>query len=231
MNNQILLVDDDLSLVEIITSYLTNEGYQVDSCHDGETAITMVTQKNYDIILLDIMLPTISGLHVLKVLKPQINVPIILLTAKDGVSDEILGLETGAFDYICKPFDLKILCARVRSAISSFSSSQKIESDLLTFEELTIFQDEKKVVLNNVNLSLTKSEYKILVELTKHISVLLSKEYLHGVISNKPMSTYDRSIDTHIKNLRKKIKSTDMKKGFSIKTVYGHGYILKYDDE
>lgn len=232
MNKRILLVDDDVTLVDILKTFLTKEGFDIDFCHDGETAITLVNRHDYDVILLDIMLPSISGLHVLQVLKPDTQTPIIMLTAKGDVEDEIIGLDTGAFDYISKPFDLRILKARIIAAINhSMQQVQSIVVDDITFESLELKTSIRKAYLNENELELTKSEYQILLMLIKNISIAVSKEDLFQTYNKVPYPENDRSVDTHIKNLRRKIKQLDASRNFDVKSIYGFGYMLEYHEQ
>lgn len=233
MNNSILLIDDDVALTEAMASFLMDEGYQVDSCHDGETAVSMTLDDKYSLIILDLMLPTIDGHHVLKVIKSQCDTPIIMLTGSDKTADEIQSLDKGADDHLCKPCDLRVLLARIRACIARHNRQapeQEVVEEITSFESLKVDTHKRTLNLHNEEVSLTNSEHLLFQELLQNIDKGVAKSDIHQKITGNPITELDRTVDTHIKNLRRKLKSIDKKNHFLIKTIHGFGYCLEYHD-
>lgn len=221
----ILVVDDEIKIVEVISLYLKNEGYEVVFATNGREAIDKYKSNDIDLIILDLMLPDISGEDVCKEIREISDVPIVMLTAKTDESSVLNGYSLGSDDYITKPFSPKQLVAKVNAL---FKRVIKIESRKISFnDDLIIDIKSSEVTKNNNLVSLTPSEYKILTILAKHPQQVFTREELLDYIIGENDYVYDRIIDSHIKNLRAKIES-DSKNPRYIKTVRSLGY--KFDD-
>ena len=225
VRKKILVVDDEVKIVEVISAYLKNEGYEVVFATNGREAIDKYKSNDIDLIILDLMLPDISGEDVCKEIREISDVPIIMLTAKTGEDSVLNGYSLGSDDYITKPFSPRQLVAKVNAL---FKRITKPESTKMYFnDELIIDIKSSEVIKNNEIVSLTPSEYKILIMLAKNPQQVFTREELLDYITGENDYVYDRIIDTHIKNLRFKIED-DSKNPRYIKTVRSLGY--KFDE-
>ncbi|ASJ53561.1 DNA-binding response regulator [Brevibacillus formosus] len=222
----ILLVDDEPQILEILSSYLQKEGYHVLTAQRGKEAVEMATTISLTCIILDLMLPDLSGEEVCVQIRKKSRVPILMLTAKSGEADRIRGLTIGADDYLIKPFSPRELVARVR-AVMRRAGDYSTLSDFVEVGDLTISMNEKRVTKNGVALEVTPNEYRLLTTLVRYPGRMWSREELVREVMGFDFEGYDRTIDTHIKNLRQKIEA-DPKQPEYIKTVYGLGY--RFDD-
>ncbi|WP_409178765.1 response regulator transcription factor [Brevibacillus fortis] len=222
----ILLVDDEPQILEILSSYLQKEGYHVLTAQTGKEAVEMATTISLTCIILDLMLPDLSGEEVCVQIRKESRVPILMLTAKSGEADRIRGLTIGADDYLIKPFSPRELVARVR-AVMRRAGHYSTLSDFIEVGDLTISMNEKRVTKNGVALEVTPNEYRLLTTLVRHPGRTWGREELVREVMGFDFEGYDRTIDTHIKNLRQKIEA-DPKQPEYIKTVYGLGY--RFDD-
>ncbi|GEC87973.1 MULTISPECIES: response regulator transcription factor [Brevibacillus] len=222
----ILLVDDEPQILEILSSYLQKEGYHVLTAQTGKEAVEMATTISLTCIILDLMLPDLSGEEVCVQIRKESRVPILMLTAKSGEADRIRGLTIGADDYLIKPFSPRELVARVR-AVMRRAGDYSTLSDFIEVGDLTISMNEKRVTKNGVVLEVTPNEYRLLTTLVRYPGRTWGREELVREVMGFDFEGYDRTIDTHIKNLRQKIEA-DPKHPEYIKTVYGLGY--RFDD-
>ncbi|MED1799369.1 response regulator transcription factor [Brevibacillus porteri] len=222
----ILLVDDEPQILEILSSYLQKEGYHVLTAQTGKEAVEMATTISLTCIILDLMLPDLSGEEVCVQIRKESRVPILMLTAKSGEADRIRGLTIGADDYVIKPFSPRELVARVR-AVMRRAGDYSTLSDFIEVGDLTISMNEKRVTKNGVALEVTPNEYRLLTTLVRYPGRTWGREELVREVMGFDFEGYDRTIDTHIKNLRQKIE-VDPKQPEYIKTVYGLGY--RFDD-
>lgn len=234
---KVLVVDDEQSIVTLLTFNLEKEGYEVESALDGEVAYEMALNENYDFIILDLMLPKKSGMDVCKDLRQQkVNTPIIMLTAKDDELEKIIGLELGADDYMTKPFSPRELIARMsaifrRSEIqinSDNDASDKEESNdsqVITIGDISIFPGNYEVYVNNESVELTPKEFELLLYMAKQKNRILSRDQLLNAIWDYDYTGGTRIVDVHISHLREKIEK-DTKKPEYIQTVRGFGYRL-----
>ncbi|TQR37561.1 response regulator transcription factor [Brevibacillus brevis] len=222
----ILLVDDEPQILEILSSYLQKEGYHVLTAQSGKEAVEMATTISLTCIILDLMLPDLSGEEVCVQIRKESRVPILMLTAKSGEADRIRGLTIGADDYLIKPFSPRELVARVR-AVMRRAGDYSTLSDFVEVGDLTISMNEKRVTKNGVALEVTPNEYRLLTTLVRYPGRTWGREELVREVMGFDFEGYDRTIDTHIKNLRQKIEA-DPKQPEYIKTVYGLGY--RFDD-
>ena len=222
---KILVVDDEKKIVDIVKAYLEKEGYQVVVAYDGVSAIDMAKSQSPDLIVLDLMLPEISGWDVCRQLRKNSDTPIIMLTARDEVPDRIVGLELGADDYITKPFSPNELVSRVRAVLRR-SEGKAMPKTILTAADLTIDVEKRQVYRDNEAIELTPMEFDLLKVMAENPGRVYSRMQLLDMVQGEAYEGYERTIDSHIKNLRKKIEP-DPNTPRHITTVYGVGYKLE----
>ncbi len=224
MKTKILVVDDEIKIVEIVKAYLEKENYEVFTAFNGKEALNVFEKEKISLIILDLMLPELSGEEVCKEIRKKSKVPIIMLTAKVFEEDIIKGLNIGADGYMVKPFSPKELIARV-FAVLRRTEEENIYSNIYYFNNNDLIIDVLKheVKKNNKIVKLTPTEYKILLTLVKFPTKLFTREELLSTVFEDYYDGYDRTIDAHIKNLRQKIEN-DPKKHMYILTVHGIGY-------
>jgi len=226
---QILLIDDDYELGELLQEYLAMEGYQLTVCHDGESGLTAALTGQYDLVLLDVMLPKMNGFDVLKQLRTESMLPVIMLTARGDSVDRVLGLEHGADDYIPKPYYHHELVARIKALFRRIEVGQpKVPNTWIQVDELKLHKATRCVKLNDVEIELTGAEFGVLLTLLESAGEVVDKEVLSQSALGRRLSAFDRSIDMHVSNLRKKLGERKDGKAY-IKTVRGQGYILVQD--
>ncbi|APC78897.1 response regulator transcription factor [Clostridium botulinum] len=221
MKETILVIDDEVKIIEVIKLYLENEGYTVIQATSGIEALKKQSEFNPDLLILDLMLPDISGENVCERIRKESEVPIIMLTAKSSEDSILNGYSIGSDDYITKPFSPKQLVAKVNAVLKRVKGNQC--ENLIFNNELIIDIVNKKVEYNNKEIILTASEYKILSILARNPNKIFSREELMDYISRDNICIYDRIIDTHIKNIRAKLDQ-DSKNPTYIKTIRGMGY-------
>lgn len=224
MSSTILLVDDEPQILEILSSYLTAEGFHVLTATRGQEAIELATSYPLGLLVLDLMLPDISGEEVCQTVRQSSRVPILMLTAKSGESERIHGLSIGADDYLVKPFSPRELVARVR-AIMRRSGDYKELRDVYELGELLISLQNSQVLKRGQVVDLTPNEYRLLITMAKHPGRIWTRDDLITEVLGFDFAGNDRTIDTHIKNVRQKIED-DPKQPIYIKTIYGMGYRL-----
>ncbi|WP_454055337.1 response regulator transcription factor [Clostridium sp. Marseille-Q7071] len=221
MKETILVIDDEVKIIEVIKLYLENEGYTVIQATSGIEALKKQSEFNPDLLILDLMLPDISGEKVCERIREESDVPIIMLTAKSSEESILNGYSIGSDDYVIKPFSPKQLVAKVNAVLKRVKGNQG--ENLIFNNELIIDIVNKKVEYNNNEIVLTASEYKILSILARNPNRIFSREELMDYISRDNICIYDRIIDTHIKNIRAKLDQ-DSKNPTYIKTIRGMGY-------
>ena len=225
MKRRILVVDDEKKIVDIVKAYLERENYQVIVAYDGEEALDMARDQQPDLLVLDLMLPGISGWDVCRILRKESETPIIMLTARDEVTDKIVGLELGADDYVTKPFDPKELVSRVKSVLRR-SQGNASHSAVLKVDELSIDVEKRLARIAGEAVELTSTEFDLLKIMAQHPGRVYSRMKLLDETQGDSYEGYERTIDSHIKNLRKKIEP-DPNHPKHIVTVYGVGYKLQ----
>jgi two-component system OmpR family response regulator/two-component system response regulator CpxR len=228
---RVLLIDDDRELVEMLRDYLVREGFKVDTAFDGKTGVSAALSGNHDIVVLDVMMPELSGIQVLGMIRAQSNVPVVMLTAKGDDTDRIMGLELGADDYVPKPCTPRELCARLRAILNRVKaqgSRWSSQSHPLTVGSLTIWPSKRRAEHAGETLDLTSSEYNLLEVLVRHAGTPVSKEELSLVALGRPLGRYERSIDVHISSIRRKLKPLPDGRSI-IQTVIRKGYQLAVD--
>lgn len=224
MDYRVLVVDDEPKIIEMVKNYLETEGYKVITAQNGQEAISLFKDEKPNVVVLDIMMPGMSGLDVCKEIRKDSVVPIIMLTAKSEEIDKLLGLELGADDYITKPFSLKELAARIKAVLRRTSQYQDTkEKELIKHGDISIDSVKREVKVKDMYVSLTPTEYNILYLLAKHPGRPYSRMQLLDMALDESYQGYDRVIDTHVSNLRKKIEDNPTSPVY-ILTVYGIGY-------
>ncbi|NVJ65566.1 MAG: response regulator transcription factor [Gammaproteobacteria bacterium] len=223
---RLLLADDDIELCQLLNEYLSNEGFDISLAHDGSTAAKQILAQEFDLMVLDVMLPNLNGFEVLKEVRKESQVPILMLTARGDEIDRIVGLELGADDYIAKPCNPRELTARIRSILRRTENiyktkNQKLES--IHIADVYINPSAREVLQDNKSVKLTATEFDILYLLMSHAGHLVDRDQLSEQCLGRKLEPYDRSIDMHISNLRRKLGS-DEKGDDRIKTVRGVGY-------
>ena len=222
MDETILVVDDEPAIQKQTRDYLEKDGFRVITAKDGPGALAAARREKPDLIILDLMLPGMDGREVCRILRRESAVPIIMLTARAEESDQIVGLELGADDYVTKPFSPKALVARVRAVLRR-AQGRLAPSPILRFGSLTVDLAAHQAILNGETLHLTPKEFKLLAVLAQHPGQLLSRDTLVEHLNGAVVDNFDRSVDSHIKNLRRKLEN-DPTQPTWIETVYGEGY-------
>jgi two-component system, OmpR family, response regulator RegX3 len=220
---RILLVEDEKTIRDAVAAYLEREGYWVTPAEDGQVAIDQFTKHRFDLVVLDLMLPKVSGEEVCRQIRNASDVPIIMLTAKGEEEDRITGLELGADDYLVKPFSPRELVARVRALLRRAHVDSEPQRDRLVFGDLEIDVAGHKAFLRGVELDLTASEFKLLTTLCRYPGRVYSRMELVEKVLGYDFEGYERTIDSHVKNLRAKLDD-DPKEPTFIYTVHGVGY-------
>ena len=223
MAKKVLVVDDEKLIVKGIRFSLEQDGMEVDCAYDGEEALECAKNKEYDMILLDLMLPKMNGLEVCQQIREFSDVPIIMLTAKGEVEDRIIGLELGADDYLVKPFSPRELVARSRALLRRVHADSEPQREVLEFGELTIDVSGHKVLVSGEEIDLTASEFKLLTTLSRYPGRVYSRMELVEKVLGYDFEGYERTIDSHVKNLRAKIGDNPRNPKW-LHTVHGVGY-------
>lgn len=222
---RVLVVEDERDLNNIITKYLKKNNFNVDNVFDGEEALDYLNSAEYDLVILDVMMPKINGYEVLKTMRKENNdTPVLMLTAKDGIDDKVKGLDLGADDYLIKPFDFDELSARIRAITRrKFGNT----TNILQIDDLMIDINKKIVTRAGINIELTAKEYEVLVYLIQNKGHILSRDKIRDGVWNFDYEGESNIIDVIIKNIRKKIAIGDSKD--LIFTKRGLGYVIRED--
>lgn len=225
MNETILIVDDEIKITEILGAYLEKSGYQIKTAFDGKSALEIVEKENPDFVILDLMLPDISGEEICQTLRRTRNIPIIMLTAKAEESEMIQGLKYGADDYIVKPFSPKNVVARVEAVLRRYHVQEQSGSKVTVLDDgyLTIDFEYRKIMREGEEVYLTPSEYKIFECMVLAPNRVFTREQLIESALGNTFDGFDRSVDSFIKHIRQKIEP-DRKTPRYIITVFGVGY-------
>lgn len=218
---KILLVEDEENIASFVKMELEYEGYKVEVCDDGIKGLEFSIENEYDLILLDLMLPKLNGLEVCRRLRKVKNTPIIMLTARDDVMDKVTGFQTGADDYVSKPFAIEELLARIEALLRRVNANKPI-ANKLEFNDISIDMDARIVMQDNEEINLTTKEYELLVELMKNKNKVLSRESLLENIWGYDYEAETNVVDVYIRHLRSKLKND----GY-IQTVRGIGYVIR----
>jgi two-component system response regulator CpxR len=216
----ILLVDDDAELCALLTEFLRREGFTVECAHDGHLGLEMALRPGIDMVVLDVMLPGIDGFEILKRLRQQSKVPVMMLTARGEDVDRIVGLELGADDYLPKPFNPKELAARIRAILRRYGPRQPVPSSRVEVNGVMLDPGTRQVFSNGKPVELTTFEFDILELLMRSAGHVLSRDALMENFYSRKATPFDRSLDMHISHLRKKLENGES----LIKTIRGVGY-------
>jgi two-component system response regulator CpxR len=223
--NKVLIIDDDEELCELVSEYLTAEGFETTCVHDGATGLEKASSGDYDLAILDVMLPKMNGFEVLTDLRKSSDMPVLMLTARGDEADRIGGLEIGADDYLSKPFNPRELLARLRAILRRISPDDEHQQpERISVDDLELSRTSRSVVREGEELGLTSVEFELLNALLRDAGTVIRKEDLSETVLERRLSPYDRSLDMHISNLRKKLGPR--KDGSErIKTIRSVGYI------
>jgi len=230
MPDKILVVEDEPSLQETLAYNLTRQGYTVESAGDGQAALDAARQTNPDLIVLDLMLPILDGFEVCRILRKEMNVPILMLTARDDEIDRVLGLEMGADDYLTKPFSMREFLARVKALLrrvrlirEEFDAEAQAPKEILLFGNLNLDLTRREVLLDHNPLPLKPKEFDLLLYLARHRGQVLSREQILESVWGWTYRGGSRTVDVHIRWLRKKIERNPTQPE-RIVTVHSAGY-------
>lgn len=229
---KILIVEDEKNISNAERKYLEVEGFQVDQAFDGQEAITMINTTDYSLIILDLMLPKVSGEKVMEVIRSRTETPVIMVTAKVDESEILEGLKLGADDYITKPFSLKILVQKVKTILRRVEKLGLPKSEKIYFDNgrVSISFEDNTLIKDGESINLTSNEFQIIKTLFSNPNKIFTRDEIIELSFGYDYEAFDRAIDTHIKNIRHKIEDNPKKPRY-IKTIYGVGYKLGVYDE
>ena len=222
--SRVLLVDDDDTLTELLAEYLGAEGLEVSRAPDGEKGVQEILNNPYDVVVLDSMMPKMNGLDVLKTVRTQSKIPIIMLTAKGDDIDRIIGLEMGADDYVPKPCQPRELLARINAILRRAQQSGENppgNASSITASNVTLYPAKRQAEVGDKPLELTSTEFNLLEVLMRHAGQVVSKDTLSEEALDRKLAKFDRSIDVHISSIRHKLGDASL-----IQTVRGLGYLF-----
>ena len=237
--SKILLVDDDVGLVELLAQVMELEGFTIDIANNGQEALEKL-DSSHDLILLDVMMPVLNGIETLKRIRQKFETPVLMLTARGDEIDRVIGLELGADDYLPKPFNDRELVARMKAILrrshnkaDAEAVDQSVPSDEhkpLEFQGITLYPGRQQAVYHGKDLDLTGTEFLLLQMLIRNPGQILSRDLLSMEVLGKRLSPFDRAIDMHMSNLRKKLPVRDDSSPW-FKTLRGRGYLLMVANE
>jgi len=225
MDKKILIVEDEEKISRFLELELNHEGYIVEQAFDGKKALELLENNTYDLVILDVMLPKLNGMAVLRRLRKFSSVPVIMLTAKDDTMDKVMGLDSGADDYLTKPFEIEELLARIRVCLKRLKKKEVKKNNCLNFNQLEINTDMMTVTFNDETIDLTKKEYELLKFLVENKRIVLSRDLILNKVWGYDYYGDTNIVDVYIRYLRSKIDEPFNQK--IIHTVRGVGYILK----
>ncbi len=226
--NKILIIDDDEDLCELVSEYLEVEGFEVETIHDGESGLKQAAENDdvYDLAILDVMLPKMNGFDVLRELRNTSKLPVLMLTARGDDMERIVGLEIGADDYLPKPFNPRELVARIRAILRRVELTEEGksgENENLQIDDVELQTAARSATRNGEDLNLTSVEFDLLAAFLREAGQIIKKEDLNRDVLDRDLSPYDRSLDMHVSNLRKKLDND------RIKTIRSVGYIYTFN--
>lgn len=230
-NMKILIVDDDKKLCRLVAEYLEPMGYDVEAAHNGAHGLEMILEGDYHAVILDVMMPQMDGFEMLRRLRKESDIPVLMLTARGEETDRIVGLEMGADDYLPKTFSSRELLARLRAVTRRYSRSEPQAASiggnsLLAFGDLQVDLSARTVRLGTKTLNLTPIEFDLLTSLAKSSGRVLSRDQLLDAVAGRSYYVFDRSVDVHISSLRRKL-GEDPRNPTFIQTVRAAGYMFK----
>ncbi len=207
---KVLLIDDDVELVKLIREYLLQENFEVETAHDGETGVVYAESLAPDLVVLDVMMPKLNGIEVLRRIRAGSNVPILMLTAKGDDEHRIVGLELGADDYVPKPCTPRELVARIRAILRRMAPASQDQQAQISVGELTIWPERRLVEWAGEPVNLTSTEFNLLEVLVRQAGRVVSKSDLSTLALGRPLSRFDRTIDVHLSSIRQKLGTMPM---------------------
>jgi DNA-binding response OmpR family regulator len=225
MPTRVLLIDDDARLAEMLGGYLRTNGYQVEHCGDGESGLQAQRRAGYDAVILDVMLPGIDGLEVCRRIRAFSQVPIVMLTARGDDMDRIVGIEIGADDYLCKPFNPRELLARLAAVLRRTRAGERQASERLRVGPLEIDRAAREVRVRGQRRELTGRQFDLLLLLAERAGRVQTRDQLMDALKGEEWDNVDRSIDVHISRIRQAIED-DPRHPRMVQTVRGAGYVL-----
>ena len=223
---RILVVDDEKTLVKGMKFNLENEGYEVECAYDGAAALDLAREGRFDLIILDVMMPEMDGIEACMKIREFSNVPIIMLTAKSEDADKLMGFESGADDYLTKPFNILELKARVRALLRRAAGVQRSQGSLLTVGKITLNTEERAALRDGQTVDLTAKEYDLIELLMRNPRRVYSRENLMNVVWGYSYAGDYRTVDVHIRRLREKLEKNPAEPDH-IMTKWGVGYYFK----
>lgn len=218
---KILVIEDEENIASFIKMELTYEGYEVENCYDGKDGLDKAIKENYNLVILDLMLPSLNGLEVCRRIRKVKNTPIIMLTARDSVMDKVSGFQMGADDYVAKPFAIEELLARIEALLRRTNNNIQSQN-IMEFKDIVINIESRTVECNGNLINLTTKEYELLVYLVKNQNKVLTRDYLIENIWGYDYDGENNIVDVYIRHLRSKLKDYDY-----IQTVRGIGYVIR----
>ena len=231
-SRSVLVVDDDPNVVALARLYLERDGYRVLTAHDGADGLASAREDMPDIVVLDVMLPRLSGLDVCRALRQESQVPIIMLTARVEEEDRLAGLELGADDYVTKPFSPRELAARVRAVLRRSGSGDTTPGPTtLKAGPVEIDRRYRRVMVNGAEVRLTPTEFRLLDQLMRQPGRTFTRDEIIDRVLDDDFDGFDRTVDAHVSSLRRKLGSADAAAARLIQTVYGSGYRLNHPSE
>jgi len=223
--SKVLLIDDDVELVEMLAEYLNSDGFSVSTAQNGEKGLPMALGGEFAIIVLDVMMPGTNGIEVLKQIRQQSQIPIIMLTARGDDTDRIIGLELGADDYVPKPCTARELAARIRAILRRMEPGHQDNQQPITVGDLTLWPQQRRIQWRGASLEFTSTEFNLLEILARNAGTTVSKKILSENGLGRPLAKFDRSIEVHLSRIREKLGL--LADGRScIQTVFRQGYLL-----
>lgn len=227
---RVLLIDDDVELSTLLAEYLSREGFDAHTAHDGETGARRAVDENFDIVVLDVMMPGIDGIETLQRIRARSTLPVLMLTARGDDIDRILGLELGADDYVPKPCTPRELAARLRAILRRLAPRDGAADGPLASGSLQLWPGARRAIWRDTPLTLTGTEFSLLEVLVRHAGRVVSKADLSEAALGRPLGRFDRSIDVHVSSLRQKLGPRGNGESW-IETVRGRGYQFVKDPE
>ena len=223
---RVLIVEDESEIVRFLTLELQHEGYLVESRADGRSGLELALSGGFDLVLLDVMLPELNGIEVLRRLRRESAIPVILITARDAVMEKVNGLDTGANDYITKPFHIEELLARIRMVLRNADpATQGASGDVLSLGDLTLSLASRQVTRAGEQIELTKTQYDLLEYLLRNRDIVLTRDQILSQVWGYTYAGNSNVVDVYVRYVRNRIRDTDESK--IIETVRGIGYVIR----
>ena len=222
MSKKALVVEDDANIAELLMLYLEKDGFEVSIAHDGGKGVTMFNELKPDLVLLDVMMPIMDGFQVCREIRKSSSVPIIMLTAKGETSDKVMGLDSGADDYVTKPFEVKELLARIHAVMRRTEADEAPKEKKLSYDKLIVNLDSYELIVNGAKVDTPPKEMELLYHLAASPNIVFTRNQLLDEVWGFDYFGDSRTVDVHIKRLREKLEGVSDQ--WSLQTVWGVGY-------